>query len=166
METTNNQNEQLNNLSTGLKKAVALRQFAGTDYFFWKEVPYEGNLSNIQSDFSNEDEETRESGFDEYVKSNCVELEEIDDDTIQFEDKEYYVLTDSEADDRWEDYLINYIEDIIYSELPNYLRNYFDEERWKDDMRYDGRGSALAHYDGHENEEEVGGETFYIYRLN
>lgn len=33
-------------------------------------------------------------------------------------------------------------------------------------IRADGRGHFLSGYDGEENEQEVDGETFYIYRLN
>jgi len=30
----------------------------------------------------------------------------------------------------------------------------------------DGRGHFMSSYDGNENEEEVNGTTFYIYRIN
>lgn len=46
------------------------------------------------------------------------------------------------------------------------MRFYFDDEKWKQDARYDGRGHSLSHYDGEENYEEVDRETYYIYRQN
>ena len=85
---------------------------------------------------------------------------------VEIDNEEYYVLTDSEADDKWDEYLDSYIDDVIMSEMPKHLQNYFDDERWKEDARYDGRGHSLASYDGHENEETIGDETFYIYRHN
>lgn len=166
METTNTNTEQLNNLSTDLKRALALRKFKGVDYFFWQDIPYEGTLATAQEQFSKEDEETRSSGFNEYVIANFKEIEEFDNELFEYGDKEYYVLTDSEADDVWESELDDYIYNVIMPELPGYLQNYFDEERWKQDARYDGRGHCIARYDGHENEETIGDETFYIYRVN
>jgi hypothetical protein len=76
------------------------------------------------------------------------------------------VLDDSEADDRWEESLDNYLQECIYPELTGNLQNYFDDEKWKRDARYDGRGHSLSSYDGCENEEEVNGTTYYIYRTN
>lgn len=80
--------------------------------------------------------------------------------------EDYLVLDDSEADEAWDNYLDQYIDDCILPELPEQYCNYFDSESWKSDARYDGRGHCLASYDGHENEETVQGETFYIYRIN
>lgn len=81
---------------------------------------------------------------------------------FEYGSKEYLVCTDEEADDLWEESLDNYLEECIYPELSGNLSNYFDEESWKRDARYDGRGHSLSSYDG--NEEEVDG--FYIYRIN
>jgi hypothetical protein len=87
------------------------------------------------------------------------------------ENEDYKVLTDSEANDAWEEELNTYIDECILPELPEIYRNYFDNESWKKDARDDGRGHTLAYYDGEENEETVehptdGRETFYIYRIN
>ncbi len=166
METTNTKTEQLNNLSTDLKRALALRKFEGVDYFFWQDIPYEGTLADAQKQFSDLDTESKESGFDEFVISNFVEIEEFDNEPFDYGDKEYYVLTDSEADDVWESELDDYISHVIMPEIPGYLQIYFDEERWKEDARYDGRGHSIGRYDGNENEETIGDETFYIYRIN
>lgn len=82
------------------------------------------------------------------------------------DDGEYMVLTDEEADDKLEEYLDNYLENCIYPELSGTARAYFNDEAWREDARMDGRGNSLASYDGAENNEEVDGTTYYIYRTN
>ena len=96
-------------------------------------------------------------------KSEVVHLY---DNTFEAEGGEYIVVTDEEADDLWEQELDNYLEECIYPELTGNLANYFDDEKWKRDAKFDGRGHSLARYDGHENEETVKDETYYIYRVN
>ena len=76
------------------------------------------------------------------------------------------MLTDDEADDRWEEELQMYIDECIIPELPDFAARYFDEEAWKRDARFDGRGHSIARYDGCENEEEVNGTWYFIYRQN
>ncbi len=83
--------------------------------------------------------------------------------------KTYAVVTDDEADELWDQDLDSYLEDCIYPELPDNARMYFDNKKWKEDARVNGRGHSLARYDGEEREETVeldGGyeETYYIYR--
>lgn len=89
-----------------------------------------------------------------------------DDNIFEYCGNEYEVLTDEEADERWEEELDQYLEEYVYAELPEDVRCYFDYEEWKRDARLDGRGHSIARYDGEENEETVDGETFYIYRQN
>ena len=79
---------------------------------------------------------------------------------------EYLVLTDEEADEKWDEDLDNYIDECILHELPDAYRFYFDDEKWKADARLDGRGHSLSTYDGEENEQDVNGTTYYIYRTN
>ena len=86
--------------------------------------------------------------------------------TYSYYREEYIVCTDEEADSLMDDALENYIDEVILSEIPEPYRNYFDNEGWKKDAKDDGRGHALATYDGEENEEEVNGTTYYIYRTN
>jgi len=74
------------------------------------------------------------------------------------------VLTDAEAEQRWDDSLESYIDDCL--EIPKHILPYFDREAWKSDARTDGRGHSLSGYDGCENSEEVNGTTYYIYRTN
>jgi hypothetical protein len=103
------------------------------------------------------------------------EPDEITEESYQFYDamnvysygsQEYAVGTDDEADRAWEASLESYLEECVYPELPDSIKNYFDDEAWKRDARFDGRGHSLSSYDGNENEAEAGGETFYIFRLN
>lgn len=78
---------------------------------------------------------------------------------------EYYVLTDDEADAKWDDYLEDYIDDIIIPELPESAQQYFDRDSWKSDCRAESdRGSALSSYDGNEHEQTINGVDYYIYK--
>lgn len=104
-------------------------------------------------------------GLDEEEKEN-LQVSSYDENIIEYYSEEYEVLTDNEADDRWEQELDYYLEEIIYPELPDHLVNYFDDDAWKRDARFDGRGHAISRYDGCENEEKVNDTWFYIYRQN
>ena len=77
--------------------------------------------------------------------------------------KEYAVGTDSECDDAWDKSLDSYLEECIYPELKGNLAQYFDNEKWKRDAEFDGRGHSLSSYDGEEI--ELGGD-FYAFRTN
>ena len=81
------------------------------------------------------------------------------------EHAEFEVGTDKEADERHEEYLDSYIDDVL--EIPEHIEMYFDRERWKGDARINSsRGNDLNSYDGLELEAEIDGETYYIYRTN
>lgn len=84
--------------------------------------------------------------------------------TFETDDGEYLVLTEEEAEDRWEESLDSYIEECL--EIPEHIRNYFDEDAWKADARMDGRGHSLSSYDGVEYTETVDDIEFYIFRTN
>jgi len=75
----------------------------------------------------------------------------------------YRVMTDEEAGQAWDEYLDDFIAEII-STLPEPYRCYFHADEWKEDARVDGRGNSLAAYDGVEEEQKIGGTTYYIYR--
>ena len=99
-----------------------------------------------------------------FLDTEISELEESSYDDCIFElgNQEYMVLDEYEADQRWEESLDSYIEECILPELSGILANYFDEESWKRDARFDGRGHSLSSYDGCEYEQD----EYYIYRLN
>ena len=106
------------------------------------------------------------------VSKKDIEQSTYDENIFEFVGQEYLVVTDEEADDLWEQELDNYLEECIYPELTGNLANYFDDEKWKRDAKFDGRGHSLGRYDGCEEEitltdkegDEI--ETFYIYRTN
>lgn len=83
-----------------------------------------------------------------------------------YRSEEWWVLTDSEADDRWEEDLRNYLDDVL--EIPNSIRPYLDEARWLDDAKSEGdRGHGLATYDGNEYEVEIDDEgVYYLFRTS
>ena len=99
-------------------------------------------------------------------KKKDIIVNTYNDSLLEYGSEEYLVVTDDEADDLWEESLDNYLEECIYPELTGNLANYFDDEKWKNDARYDGRGHSLSSYDGCEYEETVNDEIFYIYRVN
>ncbi|QOI68922.1 hypothetical protein Lederberg_29 [Pelagibacter phage Lederberg EXVC029P] len=87
-------------------------------------------------------------------------------DHYKFGEQEYLVVTDDEAEQLWDEHLDHYIEDCILPEMPEHFRSYFDEDKWKQDARMDGRAHSLALYDGDENYIEINGIEYYIYRTN
>lgn len=93
---------------------------------------------------------------------DAVEVAGYDDCMFMTAGGDYLVLTEDEANERWDDYLDQYLDDCILPEVPEAFRNYFDYDAWKRDARYDGRGHCLAGYDGDEHEVR----NYYIYRTN
>ena len=69
---------------------------------------------------------------------------------INTDSGEYAIGTELEADEAWEEYLDSYIEECIIPKFPESLQYYFDDDKWKQDAKYDGRGHSLASYDGYE----------------
>lgn len=141
------------------EKVIALAQHLGID---------------LEPDFNEEDYPTDEYTPEEIEEARTDAIADVTSeldsivntygDTYSYYREEYLVLTDEEADDEWDDALENYIDEVIMSEIPECYQNYFDREAWKKDAEYDGRGHSLSSYDGEENEEEVNGTTYYIYR--
>ena len=82
--------------------------------------------------------------------------------TVQGDD--YLFGTDEEMDDEWDEHLDNYIDECVLPEIPKYLQFYFDEERFKNDCKQDGRGHSLNYYDGGEEEIEFNGTKYFAYR--
>ena len=112
--------------------------------------------------------ETRIKALAEFLECDIDNLSESkwDDKVIKNGSEEYFVVDDMEADVIWDERLDSYIEECILGELPEHLRLYFDNERWKTDAQMDGRGHSISSYDGKENEIEIDGEILYIFRLN
>lgn len=146
-------------MNIDLKRALALKQFLNEEYFILNDRAYEGTLEEATASFDVTTGET----FESFVNANYVEVEEITGDDYG---NDYLVLTDEEADEKWDEALDSYLDDCVYSELPKHYHGYFDEEKWKSDAKMDGRGHSLATYDGHEHYETIDGDEFYIYKIN
>jgi len=84
--------------------------------------------------------------------------------TKEWSERDYDVMTDSEADKAWDESLDSYIDECL--DIPENVRFYFDEEKWKDDAKIDGRGHSLNRYDGSEEEANINDTDYYIYRTN
>ena len=158
----------MTSINENIEKQLAIMKEEGQDFFLMWEGDeakiYEGKEEHATEDWLLHcNTEEGELTFEEWLAENYEELdvEEYDED-----DNDWLVCTDSEADDKWEEELDHYIEECIYPTLEGTLRNYFDEEKWKRDARYDGRGHSLARYDGEECEQEIEGTTYYLYRQN
>ena len=93
-----------------------------------------------------------------------VNVSSYDDNVFEYGREEYLVITDDEAERLWDEDLDNYIDDCL--EIPEAIRPYFDEEKWKNDARTDGRGHSLNRYDGNEIEIKVSNTQYFIYRQN
>jgi hypothetical protein len=106
-----------------------------------------------------------------FLKCDVAELSETSysENIFEREDgSEYMVLTDSEADEAWNESLDNYIEECVLPELPEAYRYYFDYDAYKRDAKFDGRGDTLASYDSAEEEmkDNETGKWLFIYRMN
>ncbi len=160
-------------LSIDTLRRLAYMQHIGEDFFIVEDdgnyKAFEGTEEEARKQFEDDIEGTEEADIDVnfmiFCENNLTEVEELAEDDYTID---YMVLTDDEADVKWDESLDNYLEECIYPELEKIgnLANYFDDEAWKKDARMDGRGHSLSSYDGNENEETIEGETFYIYRTN
>lgn len=92
-----------------------------------------------------------------------IEVSSYDDCVYTAGGGEYLVVDEYERDRRWDESLDSYLDEgcVEGANSP-----YFNTEAWKRDARMDGAGHALASYDGNEQEYNVNGSWFYIYRLN
>ncbi len=80
---------------------------------------------------------------------------------------EYRILTDTEADEAWNESIDSYIDDCILPDVPENVKDYLDIDRMANDIQREGsRGQQLNYYDGYEHDIEFNGCTFYIYRTN
>ena len=90
-------------------------------------------------------------------------VDDIREDTT-ISDGEYLVMTDSEADQWEQDWLERTFEEQTY-DVPDDLKRFMDVDKFV--REYSGnRGENISGYDGQEYEQELEGETYYIYRTN
>jgi hypothetical protein len=156
---------------------------------------YEGNEEEARAGFLADIEGTEEAdidvNFEIYCFNNLTEVEEYDDDDYN---NDYLVLTDEEADEKAKEYIketlwafnasfiageVDLDEEIIQAihdngkcegnndTIYNLIQKLGDFDSFVEEaIRADGRGHFMSSYDGNENEEEVNGTTYYIYRIN
>jgi len=158
-------------------------------------IVFEGSEEDAREGFLADIEGTEEPDIDAnfriYCENNLTQVEEFNPDNY---DNDYLVLTDSEADDKAKNYITESLwaftasflsertgldaevfeaiqsngkcesnNDTIY----NLVQKLDDIDSFVDAaISADGRGHFMSSYDGNENEEEVNGTTFYIYRIN
>lgn len=174
----------LDNLSEGQLKAIALMQHLGEAFFVTYDKVFLGEEADVRTEF----EQSAEPNFQQYCIDNEVEADEID----GTDEKDgYIVLTDEEADEM----AAQYIKDSLWAFNASFLsgetgidQSVFEAiqangkcegnndaiESCIDDIDgfiqaaigADGRGHFMSSYDGCENEETVNGTTYYIYRIN
>lgn len=187
----------VNDLDESIQKAIALMQHNGDDYFILEDASetlvYEGKEDDARKAFDLEMEDNKDGlvDFFEWAKDNLTEVEPIEGDD---EKDGYIVLTDSEADDKAKEYIIETLwafnAEFLAEQTdldPEIFQAIIGNGKCEDnndviyntiqklgDIDYfvsaaisaDGRGHFMSSYDGNENEERVGDTTYYIYRVN
>jgi hypothetical protein len=164
-----------NELEEGTQKALALKKF-NNEPFYLRSI--DGEIKAFDG----------EDPGEEFSLEDATEIEPIEGDE---ERDNYIVLTDEEADEKAKESILQ----SVWAFTPNFLASFtgFDisifeaiqnnnkcednndailsmvkdeDEFVSEAIRWDGRGHFMSSYDGHENEESVGGVTYYIYRMN
>lgn len=107
--------------------------------------------------------------FVEYlISEHSYSIEDIDLDAItntyqdnyEYENITALVLDDYDADEAYKDSLLSLLDD-LFSEVDDFIKNYFDEGKYINDCLMDGRGPILSGYDGNEYESQ---NDLYVYR--
>jgi len=160
-------------INENVEKTLAIMQEEGEKYLIiygnsadedriWDTDKTIEQLEDEWHQYSNSEEQDSELTFNEWLNENYVELdvEEYDRDN----NDNWLVCTDSEADEEWDRDLDNYIDECVLPEIPESYRGYFDDEKFKRDCKYDGRGHSLSKWDGVERYQEVNGTTYYLYK--
>jgi len=80
--------------------------------------------------------------------------------------RSYGVVKDEEVEDAFEAYAKNVIDEIVLPRIPEELRNYFDEEKYIQDLESENGYGIMASYDGDDNEVYVGDQLWHVFRVN
>lgn len=99
----------------------------------------------------------------ELLIDNELEVD-ADDITFTYGRNEYKVMTDDEAEDAFDEYLEQFLAEIVYPEIPECYHIYFDEKSWKEDEKVNQSRGRLAWSDDNEHEKYVNKSWYYIYR--
>ena len=134
-------------------------------YFVCQGVVITCDLEDALFDFFNDCD--KDDCFLSYVEDIDCEIEYKNNGEFFVNGREYFVLDEYDANKKFNQYMDDYIDDCVLSEIPESYRNYFDDKAFKKDvLDSDGRGPTLATYDGEELEKMVNGTFYYIYRTN
>ena len=155
---------------------------------------FEGDEEEARTDFLDDIEGTEEADIDAnfaiYCQNNLTEVEEYEDDY----NNDYIVLTDDEADEKAKEYIreslwafnasfiayqVDLDEEVIQAihdngkcegnndTIYNLIKKCGSIDDFVEEaISSDGRRHFMSSYDGEENEEEVNGTTYFIYRIN
>jgi len=94
-----------------------------------------------------------------YIANNASTL-------FKYDGAEYRVLTNDEADKLWNEMLYEQMEEFLKYRTDLSIKFYFDDEKWLNKARQDGRAYTISRCDGLEYVEKVNGTEYYIYRIN
>jgi hypothetical protein len=96
-----------------------------------------------------------------------LEVSAHDETLLEYGREEYRVLTESEREKAADESLESYIDDCLLEGVDGPLAQYFDRSAWKRDaLLSDGYGHTLSSYDGEEQEQQIDGTWYFIYRVN
>lgn len=142
---------------------INLVQFPTLQTFFSK-YEFKGFLDDIEEEKLIE----LEKELYEKVTTEC-------DFTFEINTKEYRFIDSNIIDDKFEEAIEEYIDEVILPEIPKQWHGYFDIESFISDAKLDGYCNAFAFYDGKEHNEtfsEIDDEDtqssydFYYFRTN
>lgn len=124
----------------------------------------------------------------QYIIDNCLNIDWFNDAMIESNENYVYDLEEEELQELLDEYDVETAEELINEFNSQYENGYqwYKEIFGTEDIQYlidkydllnidafiefcqevDGRGNIISSYDGIENEVEVDGITYYIYRLN
>lgn len=102
------------------------------------------------------------NGYGEDITYDEGAVTSYDEHVFDVGNMQFWIGDEDAADDLWDERLQSYLEECVLEELPENVRRYFDEAKWKEDAKVDGRGHAVSSYDG----AEYDWLDFVIFRLN
>ena len=130
------------------------------EYFIWQMDPDNNGIEQFYLD-------KIESNLDERVLALMQHTGDMFSDCESaVYNREWFVLTDEEADEQVANYAENSLDDVLYG-VNEVIKQYFDSERYIEDYIYDSdRGSVIASRDGNEYTETVNGTAYYLYNCS
>ena len=155
---------------------IGLEGLNNQDYFinkYFDENAFDDIVREDAESYASDIMTETDSDYETRFYAECVENGLLTDD--EFVNGEY---NDDDLTDRFvEQYIDRYGSPSDYfesmygknwaREIKNWAESYIDYDGIAEELIDDyGRANELASYDGDENEEEVNGETYYIYRTN